>query len=452
MANPFYIPVQNQVTPALGNLTQAVTGAGQMIEQRRQYEQEELKKAEAKQEIEEAITGLDKAYQEKDWGAIARYSAKYPKISESIMNTMNFKNEETKRNMLDTGFNILNNPDPENIERQLGDRVELVRALGGNPEDTEIFIEFAKQNPEQFLEDVHGYMAATGGQRYTDYLSSLEKRKKTEKVEYSNVKQGSDGRYIGINSLTGRYEEIPGDYSAPAKTKKLKEVKGGVKYYEDGSEEPIGAGEQVANPVTGRKMNMEQADATLAEAKEFQLKNGGFAITLDSGIQTLDKMYNEGYNPSNAAWVQEVFGEGTLPSRTLMSDEDQVFFGAVDQMINAIARRETGAAITEFERKDFFNRYMPKAADKPKRIKQKQEALRRQLRSIAGQSGGVYEALKVTGQDENLPEGDPRKTPPANNVVLTHPQFGDVTEADIQETMQANNLTREQVMARLGGQ
>ena len=33
--------------------------------------------------------------------------------------------------------------------------------------------------------------------------------------------------------------------------------------------------------------------------------------------------------------------------------------GAIDEMINAIARRETGAAITEFERKDFFSRYMP---------------------------------------------------------------------------------------------
>ena len=34
--------------------------------------------------------------------------------------------------------------------------------------------------------------------------------------------------------------------------------------------------------------------------------------------------------------------------------------GAIDEMINAIARRETGAAITEFERKDFFSRYMPR--------------------------------------------------------------------------------------------
>lgn len=34
-------------------------------------------------------------------------------------------------------------------------------------------------------------------------------------------------------------------------------------------------------------------------------------------------------------------------------------------------------------------------------------------------------------------------------VVLTHPEFGDVTEEDIQETMRANNLTREQVLERL---
>ena len=44
--------------------------------------------------------------------------------------------------------------------------------------------------------------------------------------------------------------------------------------------------------------------------------------------------------------------------------------------------------------------------------------------------------------------------PPAQGgqSLGTHPQFGDVTEDDIQETMKANNMTREQVLQRLGGQ
>ncbi|EPQ8264815.1 hypothetical protein ACUWN6_001961 [Vibrio alginolyticus] len=40
--------------------------------------------------------------------------------------------------------------------------------------------------------------------------------------------------------------------------------------------------------------------------------------------------------------------------------------------------------------------------------------------------------------------------PPATVVITNHPKFGSITEADIQETMSANNMSREQVMAQLG--
>ncbi len=183
------------------------------------------------------------------------------------------------------------------------------------------------------------------------------------------------------------------------KTTKLKEVKGGIKYFEDGTEEPIGQSETVENPITGKRFTPQQAQSTLAEAKEFQLKNGGFAITLDEGLQTIDRMYSEGYDPTKAAWVGAAFDDGAV-SNLLRSEEDQVFMGSVDEMINAIARRETGAAITEFERKDFFNRYMPRPGDTGKRLDQKRNSLERQLKSIAGQSGGVFEALKITGEDD----------------------------------------------------
>lgn len=36
-------------------------------------------------------------------------------------------------------------------------------------------------------------------------------------------------------------------------------------------------------------------------------------------------------------------------------------------------------------------------------------------------------------------------------VIKAHPVYGDVTEEDIQETMRANNMTREEVLAKLGG-
>lgn len=41
---------------------------------------------------------------------------------------------------------------------------------------------------------------------------------------------------------------------------------------------------------------------------------------------------------------------------------------------------------------------------------------------------------------------------PASTVIMRHPTLGDITEEDIQATMESNNLTREQVLQSLGGQ
>ena len=112
-------------------------------------------------------------------------------------------------------------------------------------------------------------------------------------------------------------------------------------------------------------------------------------------------MIDKGYDPMGAAWINKYLA-GTTIGNLAMSPEDQTFVGSTEQMINAIARRETGAAITDFEKKDFFNRYMPTAGDSDARVKQKRDALERQFKSIRGQSGSVYDAIRVTqGLDDN---------------------------------------------------
>ena len=61
----------------------------------------------------------------------------------------------------------------------------------------------------------------------------------------------------------------------------------------------------------------------------------------------------------------------------------------------------------------------------------------------------VEKPVKPTPVKYEKQSETPAETGP---VVLTHAGFGDVTESDILETMAANNLTREEVLARLGGQ
>lgn len=56
--------------------------------------------------------------------------------------------------------------------------------------------------------------------------------------------------------------------------------------------------------------------------------------------------------------------------------------------------------------------------------------------------------LKVKVQPE---EAQPQEQA-SPGVLFSSPQFGEVTEADIQQTMTENNMTREQVLQKLGAQ
>ena len=61
--------------------------------------------------------------------------------------------------------------------------------------------------------------------------------------------------------------------------------------------------------------------------------------------------------------------------------------------------------------------------------------------------------VKLTYQkdDYKTPASEPKPepAPKAASVILTHSKYGDITESDIQKTMEANNLSREQVLSQL---
>lgn len=64
---------------------------------------------------------------------------------------------------------------------------------------------------------------------------------------------------------------------------------------------------------------------------------------------------------------------------------------------------------------------------------------------------GLGRQYNLTEQDIFGQQDQPVEAVQTSEVIVSSPQYGDVTEADIQETMRANNLTREQVLQRLGG-
>lgn len=172
MANPYFIPVANQTGQAIGNLTQTIQGAGQVLEQRRQAEEKKRLYDEAVKERDEGIRMLDKAMQEGDYDTIASLSLKYPQMSEAALKMLGAKNERTQKDAVNTLGRLYLNP--ENYEQILSERKNLVVGEGGDPVDTEQFIETFRNNPELARQMTEGYLALSDPNQYKELKSIVK--------------------------------------------------------------------------------------------------------------------------------------------------------------------------------------------------------------------------------------------------------------------------------------
>lgn len=183
--------------------------------------------------------------------------------------------------------------------------------------------------------------------------------------------------------------------------------------------------------------------SVLKDAKESQLKAASFAYRMiDAGNQLDSFEKTEGFDPTGRGI--RLIAEGGLigeAANRFATPEEQQYAAAASDFVTAQLRKESGAAIgdQEFERK--YREFFPVPGDSDKQIAAKADRRKKAIEAMRGESGQVFGALY--GQE-------PASESSTDSVVFTSEQYGDVTEADIQETMKANNISREEVLRRLG--
>lgn len=270
---------------------------------------------------------------------------------------------------------------------------DLKRQFGQKPGVAEFLDDMAGKSYNEQIQSVYTLNQALSGKIGKSDKTTVEKNWE----KYQSIENPEDKKAFGLAA----------NFTNSGQQKRLFKVTtnddGSVtKYFSDGTEESTSPKEKVKTPDMEKSMSVEKAQGIVDKAKEGQLKNAGFAITLADGLAQMNALESKGFDPSSVGWIQKYLA-GTTAGSIAMNPDEQMFVGAVEQMINAIARRETGAAITAFEKEDFFNRYMPVAGDSKERLKQKKSALERQFKSIRGQSGSVYDAIRIT---QNMGNGD----------------------------------------------
>lgn len=139
------------------------------------------------------------------------------------------------------------------------------------------------------------------------------------------------------------------------------------------------------------------AGAGAAAGKPFtegQSKDIVFATRAEGALATLDQIADALTNRGEAAadWLPMGLGGG------MQSDDYQIAKTAGDEFLQAILRKDTGAAITAGEQSLYGETYLPRPGDSPARLKYKAEARKRAVEAL---KGGMS-ASQIVAQEKAL--------------------------------------------------
>jgi len=179
-------------------------------------------------------------------------------------------------------------------------------------------------------------------------------------------------------------------------------------------------------------VSITQGGASMPKLTEQQSKD---VVYLTRGSGALPVLDEHGSNLTNP--VERAMGiDPTGIIRQGQSAEFQQADQAGREFLQAILRKDTGAAITSQEMDSYGKTYLPMPGDGPDVLAQKRQARRRALDALElGIPSSAILTMEQRGalprEAQGLPEG--------------------VTEEDITFTMQKHGLTREQVLEQLNG-
>ena len=139
---------------------------------------------------------------------------------------------------------------------------------------------------------------------------------------------------------------------------------------------------------------------------EGQKKQAGFAVRMESAIETLNRLEDAGFNPvnfkdilfDNAPFIPEFF------ERYWLSPKYKQYQRAVIDFATAQLRQETGAVINESEIDWMYLTYFPQLGDDPVTLREKRESRNNAFIAMKGQAGKAYdrtksELEKIKGKD-----------------------------------------------------
>lgn len=142
---------------------------------------------------------------------------------------------------------------------------------------------------------------------------------------------------------------------------------------------------------------------------EAQSKDSGYANRMFDAEQTLrDPKVIEAGTSIKQAGIEGIPLIPDAAKNWAHTPEYQKYDQAQRNMINAILRRESGAAISQSEFDNAYKQYIPRVGDSPEKLAEKQRNRQAAIAGIAGGGGQSYKPPYVFGPNgEMMPTGAP---------------------------------------------
>lgn len=179
MANPFYVePLGN----SMPGIQQGLAGLGAVMKEKRQEDQRQ-----------QLMKRAQEVYESGDPDEIARFSMANPDIGKSMIGSIQFRDQETEKNLKDSMQQVIAGYDPAQVLQR---RAELVESRGGDASDTRRELEvLQRMGPEKYRNMVQNkYAMAYGDQgipgRGSDTPAGV--REFEAKVKAAGLKPGTE--------------------------------------------------------------------------------------------------------------------------------------------------------------------------------------------------------------------------------------------------------------------
>lgn len=227
-----------------------------------------------------------------------------------------------------------------------------------------------------------------------------------------------------------------------------------IKYYSNGDEERGSINQPVKMDGMGQPISINQANRIMEKSTGEQRKAAGFAFRVRNGIDTANALVESGkVSPQRAAAINSALRDGTF-ARMALSGDEQSYIASMQDAVLAILRKESGAAIPDFEMERYFRTYTPQLGDEKAAVKTKSRLLENQFKAIRAESGKAFDAMMVINSGYGTPPNqqtsntNEQQQPPKTTVEN---QRGGQSGSIFEGTTATNPKTGQKIIFR-GGQ